>query len=47
MYFGAIFPYIMLTVLLVKGITMDGYQDGIKYFLQPDLDKLADVNVSW
>ncbi|XP_012944276.1 sodium- and chloride-dependent glycine transporter 1 [Aplysia californica] len=44
-YFTAIFPYVMLTVLLVRGATLDGAMNGVIYYLKPDLDRLADPRV--
>ncbi|GFS10062.1 sodium- and chloride-dependent glycine transporter 2-like [Elysia marginata] len=44
-YFFAIFPYILLTVLVVRGVTLDGAKDGLKFYLEPDLDKLSDSKV--
>ncbi|XP_069107592.1 sodium- and chloride-dependent glycine transporter 1-like [Argopecten irradians] len=44
-YFSAIFPYVLLTVLLVRGLTLDGYYDGIMFYITPDWDKVADPNV--
>nr|XP_022323366.1 sodium- and chloride-dependent glycine transporter 1-like [Crassostrea virginica] len=44
-YFTAIFPYILLTALLIRGLTLDGYKDGIDYYITPDLDKLTDAKV--
>ncbi|CAG5126380.1 unnamed protein product, partial [Candidula unifasciata] len=41
-YFTAIFPYIMLTVLLIRGVTLDGAVDGIIYYVKPDFNRLAD-----
>lgn len=41
-YFTAIFPYIMLTVMLVQGATLEGSLDGILYFIVPDWSKLLD-----
>ncbi|XP_033755382.1 sodium- and chloride-dependent taurine transporter-like isoform X2 [Pecten maximus] len=44
-YFTAVFPYVVLTCLLVRGLTLDGAVDGIIYFLIPDFNRLADVQV--
>ncbi|XP_021364323.1 sodium- and chloride-dependent glycine transporter 1-like isoform X2 [Mizuhopecten yessoensis] len=44
-YFSAIFPYVLLTVLLVRGLTLDGYYDGIMFYITPDWDKVANANV--
>ncbi|KAJ8319963.1 hypothetical protein KUTeg_001550, partial [Tegillarca granosa] len=44
-YFTALFPYVLLTALLVRGATLDGHMDGIKYYLTPDFSKLLDANV--
>ncbi|XP_022708058.1 sodium-dependent proline transporter-like isoform X3 [Varroa jacobsoni] len=45
MYFTATFPYVMLTVLLIKGVTLDGAMLGIKYFLVPDFSKLTSLTI--
>jgi len=45
MYFTATFPYLVLTVLLIKGLTLEGAFKGIKFFLQPKTDKLTDPTV--
>lgn len=39
-YFTAIFPYIILTALLILGCTLDGAVDGIIYFVKPEWEKL-------
>jgi len=44
-YFTAIFPYIILTVLLCFGLSLDGAVDGIVYYIYPRLDRLLDVQV--
>uniref|UniRef100_A0A669DAQ5 Transporter n=1 Tax=Oreochromis niloticus TaxID=8128 RepID=A0A669DAQ5_ORENI len=44
-YFTATFPYVMLAVLLVRGLTLPGAIDGIKFYLYPDPSRLADPQV--
>ncbi|XP_039858695.1 sodium- and chloride-dependent GABA transporter 2-like [Simochromis diagramma] len=44
-YFTATFPYVMLVVLLVRGLTLPGAIDGIKFYLYPDPSRLADPQV--
>ncbi|KAL5021959.1 hypothetical protein ScPMuIL_001114, partial [Solemya velum] len=44
-YFTATFPYVILTILLIRGVTLDGAMDGIKYYLNPDFTKLGDAQV--
>ena len=44
-YFTATFPYIMLIVLLIRGLTLPGAAIGIKFYLYPDLGRLADPQV--
>ena len=44
-YFTAIFPYVVLITLLIRGVTLPGAMDGIKYFFVPDWSKLLDANV--
>jgi len=39
-------PYFVLIILLVRGITLEGSFEGIKYYLYPQWDKLAEVDVS-
>ncbi|XP_067855734.1 sodium- and chloride-dependent GABA transporter 2-like [Heptranchias perlo] len=44
-YFTASFPYVMLIILLIRGVTLPGAAEGIKYYLYPDLSRLADPQV--
>ncbi|XP_062853956.1 sodium- and chloride-dependent GABA transporter 2-like [Trichomycterus rosablanca] len=44
-YFTATFPYIMLVVLLVRGLTLPGAIDGIKFYLYPEPSRLLDPEV--
>ncbi|CDI98356.1 sodium and chloride dependent glycine [Echinococcus multilocularis] len=41
-YFTAIFPYIMLTILLVRAATLEGSLEGVKYYVTPDFSRLSD-----
>uniref|UniRef100_A0AAR2L3J1 Transporter n=1 Tax=Pygocentrus nattereri TaxID=42514 RepID=A0AAR2L3J1_PYGNA len=44
-YFTATFPYVMLIILLIRGITLPGASRGIQFYLYPDLGRLADPQV--
>ncbi|KAG1679898.1 Sodium- and chloride-dependent glycine transporter 2 [Nymphon striatum] len=44
-YFTAIFPYIILTILLVKGATLPGSSKGVLFYVIPDFSKLTEIRV--
>jgi solute carrier family 6 GABA transporter-like protein 6/8/11/12/13 len=39
-YFTATFPYLMMTILLIRGLTLEGAWDGIKFYLSPDFSMI-------
>ncbi|KAJ0003929.1 hypothetical protein NQD34_010143 [Periophthalmus magnuspinnatus] len=41
-YFTVTFPYAMLLILLIRGVTLPGAVDGIVYYLYPDISRLSD-----
>ncbi|XP_014670343.1 PREDICTED: sodium- and chloride-dependent glycine transporter 1-like [Priapulus caudatus] len=44
-YFVAIFPYVVLTALLINGLLLEGAIDGIIYYITPDWNQLLDIKV--
>lgn len=41
-YFLAIFPYFVMSILLIRALTLDGATEGILYFLTPRWEKLLE-----
>ncbi|XP_037787421.1 sodium-dependent neutral amino acid transporter SLC6A17-like [Penaeus monodon] len=44
-YVTATFPYLVLVIFFVRGITLRGMEDGLKHLFTPDWEKLLDPTV--
>jgi len=44
-WFTALFPYLVLAIMLVRGLTLEGASIGLKWYLTPRFDKLGDPGV--
>ncbi|KAL4713240.1 hypothetical protein ACJJTC_013170 [Scirpophaga incertulas] len=44
-YFLALFPYVIMFILLIRAVTLPGAKDGILFFLTPDWNKILEVKV--
>ena len=44
-YFTATFPYVVLTILLIRGVTLEGAMNGIIFYVSPDFSRLTDSQV--
>uniref|UniRef100_A0A673KDM4 Sodium- and chloride-dependent creatine transporter 1-like n=1 Tax=Sinocyclocheilus rhinocerous TaxID=307959 RepID=A0A673KDM4_9TELE len=44
-YFTAVFPYLVLVVLFVHGVSLPGALNGIIYYLKPNWSKLSEAQV--
>ena len=42
-YVTVLAPYIILMILLIRGLTLPGMSDGIAFYLRPDFKKLKEV----
>ncbi|KAK7096791.1 sodium- and chloride-dependent taurine transporter-like [Littorina saxatilis] len=45
MYFTATSPYVLMFVLLIRGVTLEGATTGLHYYLVPDWSRLLDAQV--
>ena len=46
-WFTALFPYLILSILLCFGLSLDGAMDDIRYYVTPNLSRLWDIQVEW
>ncbi|XP_076464972.1 sodium- and chloride-dependent neutral and basic amino acid transporter B(0+)-like isoform X2 [Babylonia areolata] len=44
-YVTATFPYLVLIILLIRGVLLDGYYKGIDFYISPDLSILKNAKV--
>ncbi|CAG0904089.1 unnamed protein product, partial [Darwinula stevensoni] len=44
-YFTATFPYVVMVALLVRGVTLPGAMDGIRFYIVPQWDKVMNIKV--
>ena len=44
-YITATLPYLIMTILLIRGVLLPGAGNGIRYFITPKIESLRDPNV--
>ncbi|XP_061606562.1 sodium-dependent neutral amino acid transporter B(0)AT2 [Phyllopteryx taeniolatus] len=45
MYFSSVFPYVVLFIFLIRGLTLDGAKEGIMYMFYPRLEIWGNMQV--
>ncbi len=46
-YVTALLPYVVMFILLIRGVMLEGAVDGIYYYLVPNMTKLWEIGVIW
>lgn len=44
-YFLALFPYVVMIALLIRGATLPGAEEGIQFFFEPQWEELINPKV--
>lgn len=44
-YVTALLPYLVMLILLIRGVMLEGAVDGIYYYLVPNMTKLWEIGV--
>lgn len=44
-YFTATFPFVLIIILMGRAVTLDGADDGLRYFFRPNWSELKNANV--
>lgn len=44
-YFLALFPYVVMIIMLIRAVTLEGAGQGVKLFLYPTWSKIVDLKV--
>ena len=47
MYFTAIFPYVVLFILLIRGLTLEGAGEGVLHYLKPNFTNMVKPEVGF
>jgi len=42
-YVTALFPYVVLVILFIRGVSLPNSGDGIVFYLKPDFNRLIDA----